>query len=107
MPDELDLYLTSPDWISFSGSKQLSKIERINIGFGFYLHVTTKDILLIDNNIPVQEFLLTKWYHFVGKGYKENLPTSFDVFIAETKTDGRIRIGKCIARETMLHKKEN
>ena len=106
MPDELNLFLTSPDWISFSGSKQLIKIERINIGLGFYLHVTTKDILLIDN-MPVKEFLLTKWYHYVGKSYMENLPISFDVYVAQIGGNGKGRIGNCIGRDTRLHRKED
>ena len=107
MTNDLDLYLTSADWVDFSGSKQLTSAERVKIRFCTYILVTTKATIKI-NNVPRQKFLLAnaQWYLGIEQNFLDKLPMSFDVYIADTKPNGQLCFGNLIARDTYLHKRE-
>ncbi len=102
MTNEIDLYLTSDGFLVFAGSTKLAKIRRVRIGLFYYLFLTTKNPVIIDK-IPCRNFLLTKWYLYVGQNYLNNLPQSYDTYIGSTNSKGQVICGQLIAGDTWLH----
>jgi len=103
MKDIIDFYLTSPDWIYFSYSKQLTKIESVRIGLIKYLLVKTKDTIKVDN-VEMDNFLLLEWPYYVYKNFRKETPKYYDVYVVRTTEKGKLDIGKLIARDVALHK---
>ncbi len=103
----MNLYLTSIDWTEFNHSRQIEKIERINIGVFSYLLVTTVDpIRNTLDNTTTNKLLLTTTLHFIRPGYLKRLPLELNVFAANIDLNGKIKCGVCLAKGVDLHVKD-
>ncbi len=102
----MNLYLTSQDWVQFSGSKQIEKIERVKSGIFSYLLVTTVEpIRNSKDNTESRQLLLTSTFHFIGSNYMTRLPLELNVFSVKQE-NGKMRYGDCLAKGVDLHTKE-
>lgn len=103
----MDLYLTSPDWVEFSYSRKIEKIERIKIGLFSYLHATMVDqVKNYSDESKSKEIILTTSFHFIRTNYISRLPLELNVFAIKIDKRGELRCGMCLAKGVSLHFKD-
>ena len=86
----------------FHFSNKVVAAERVRIGICYYIYVKTENMEFIRNERH-NEFLLTKWYHFVSPYYLQLLPIEFDAYLVRKTASGNIKLGEGIARLVYLH----
>jgi len=102
MNNHLNLYLTSQDWVEFSGTKKTLEVKKVKINLGSYLLATLdQKIKNITDDTESNQVLITNTLHLISDDLSKR-PNRVNVFSVKYSND-RMVCGDCIAKDVGLH----
>ncbi|PBQ30448.1 hypothetical protein CNR22_01260 [Sphingobacteriaceae bacterium] len=101
---QMDLYLTSTDWIYFGQSQKIQSLERIKVSLFSYLMVTLNEPIFY-SHAKHRQLLLTSTFHFIRPDFHCRLPLSLNVFTLKRDNKNKMRCGDLVGKEVDLHTK--